>query len=286
MINPSVYQTIVMVLDSLNQDNGNPTAATTIAHKSGLSPLAIDQMFMAWAGVDLHGFLDTLSQGQLRRKLAESADLFAGTNAANQALPAGRSHPCEIRCSLIQRSASLSSRQGRQRGAGLTISHGLYPSPFGTCLLAVSGEQICHLSFVDEGQQWTCLAELRHYWPQAILTADDTMRQQEKIRQIFAPDTDACQQPLSLLLSGTSFQLLVLQALLTLPRGSMISYQGLAETLGHPAATRAVANAVAANPVGFLIPCHRVIRKNGEIHNYCWGRTRKIAMLGWEACRT
>jgi len=284
-MNPIEYQTIAMVLDTLDQDNGEAAAATTIAHKSGLSPLAIDQLFTHWAGVDLRRFLQALSPGQIRRKLAESVELSAGANPLGQAL-AGRSHACDIRCSLLQRHAFLSSRQGRHQGAGLTISHGLYPSPFGTCLLAVSGEQICHLSFVDEGQQRTCLAELRHHWPQAILIADDTMRQHEKIRQIFATDKDARQQPLSLLLSGTSFQLQVWLALLTLPRGSMISYQGLAEYLGHPTATRAVANAVAANPIGFLIPCHRVIRKTGEIHKYRWGSTRKKAMLGWEACRT
>jgi AraC family transcriptional regulator of adaptative response/methylated-DNA-[protein]-cysteine methyltransferase len=282
MINPSAYPAIAMILDSLDQGHGKPAAKTDI-RASDLGPSAMDQLFLQWAGVDLRHFLHTLSPDQIRRKLAASADLFSGANPAEQAL-AGPSHPCAIRCSLIQHSSSRSSPQGRHQGAGLTISHGLYPSPFGTCLLAVSGEQICHLSFVDEGQEPACLAELGQRWPQAILIADDTLAHQAKIRQIFAADGDGCPQPLNLLLSGTSFQLQVWQALLALPRGSMISYQGLARYLGHPAATRAVANGVAANPVGWLIPCHRVIRKNGEIHRYRWGSTRKKAMLGWEAC--
>jgi AraC family transcriptional regulator, regulatory protein of adaptative response / methylated-DNA-[protein]-cysteine methyltransferase len=282
-MNPSEYQTIAMILNTMEQDNGKPLEAT-IAHKSGLSPAAIDLLFMGWAGVDLQHFLHAFNRGQIRRKLEKSAELFARSNPPGQP-SAGRSHACNISCSLIQRHSALASRQGRYQEAGLTISHGLYPSPFGTCLLAVSGEQICHLSFVDAGQEQPCLAELRKHWPQATLMADDTMPHLEKIRQIFAPDQDALQQPLSVLLLGTSFQLQVWQALLTIPWGSIISYQGLAETLGCPAASRAVANAVAANPVSWLIPCHRVIRKTGEIHNYRWGRTRKMAMLGWEACR-
>jgi len=249
-----------------------------VTNITGLSPSAVDQLFVHWAGVDLTHFLHPLRLHQTREKILETANLLAASRLPDEGLT-GRSHACAIRCSLI----SLSCRQHLRQGAGLTIRYGLSPSPFGDCLLAVSGEEISHLSFVDKGQEQLHIEELRRNWPRAVLIAEDTLKGQERIRQIFAPAGADCHEPLRLLLQGTSFQLRVWQALLALPRGSMISYQGLADHLGHPAASRAVANAVAANPISYLIPCHRVISKSGNIHCYRWGGSRKKAMLGWEA---
>jgi AraC family transcriptional regulator of adaptative response/methylated-DNA-[protein]-cysteine methyltransferase len=120
-------------------------------------------------------------------------------------------------------------------------------------------------------------------WPQATIITDNrgctTL-----VERIFSPAGTESLQPLRLLVSGTTFQLKVWQALCVLPRGAMISYEGLAASMGHPTACRAVASAVAANPVSYLIPCHRVVRKSGEIHHYRWGSSRKKMMLGWEAC--
>ena len=167
---------------------------------------------------------------------------------------------------------------------GLTITYGLYPSPFGDCLLAMIGREICHFSFVDEGKLQVHLEELRHNWPQATIIADDGQSGRQMVERIFMPAGVESLDPFSLLLKGTAFQIRVWRALLTLPWGAMISYQGLAAYMGHPTACRAVASAIAANPVGYLIPCHRVIRKSGEIRHYRWGSSRKKAMLGWEVC--
>jgi AraC family transcriptional regulator of adaptative response/methylated-DNA-[protein]-cysteine methyltransferase len=143
--------------------------------------------------------------------------------------------------------------------------------------------EICHLSFVDEGEGRFHLEELRHTWPQATIIAADR-EIGSLVARIFAPGGSDHLQLLRLLVKGTPFQFKVWQALLALPEGAMISYQGLAASMGHPTACRAVASAVAANPVSYLIPCHRVVRKSGEIHHYRWGSSRKKMMLGWEAC--
>jgi AraC family transcriptional regulator of adaptative response/methylated-DNA-[protein]-cysteine methyltransferase len=88
---------------------------------------------------------------------------------------------------------------------------------------------------------------------------------------------------LKLLLRGSAFQLKVWEALLAIPSGEIRSYQEVAAGLGDPAATRAVASAIARNSIGYLIPCHRVIRASGEFSRYRWGGERKQAMIAREA---
>jgi AraC family transcriptional regulator of adaptative response/methylated-DNA-[protein]-cysteine methyltransferase len=276
---PSDYQTVAMILNILDEKGRKRSTEEMIVEKTGLSRAAVDQLFIRWAGVDLTRFLEPLHAQQTRRTLSETAKLLAACGSAAERLT-GRPHGRDIQCSLIV----FSSRQRPQRGAGLTIRHGFSPSPFGDCLVAVSREAICHLCFVEKGQERLHCEELRRNWPLALLLADDTIRDRPAIQSIFAPTKSGDHEPLRLLLQGTTFQLRVWQALLALPQGAMISYQALAGCLGHPTASRAVAGAVAANPIGYLIPCHRVIRKSGELHHYRWGSVRKKAMLGWEAC--
>lgn len=277
---PSDYQTVAIILNILDEKGRERSTEEIIAEKTGLSRAAVDQLFLRWAGVDLTRFLEPLHAQQTRRTLRETAKLLAASGPAAEKLTGGPPAR-DIQCSLI----IVSSRQRPPRGAGLTIRHGLSPSPFGDCLVAVAvnGEAICHLSFIDKGQERLHCEELRRNWPGAILLADETIREHPAIQSIFAPTKSGCHKPLPLLLQGTAFQLRVWQALLALPQGAMISYQRLAEALGQPAASRAVAGAVAANSIGYLIPCHRVIRKSGDLHHYRWGSVRKKAMLGWEA---
>jgi len=277
---PSDYQTVAMILSILDEKGRERSTDTIIAEKTGLSRSAVDQLFIRWAGVDLTRFLEPLHTRQTRRTLRETANLFAASKPATEGLT-GLPHARDIQCSLIV----VSSRQRRPQGAGLTIRHGLFPSPFGDCLVAVSGEAICHLSFAEKGQERLHGEELRQNWPLAVLLADETIRDRPTIQSIFAPAESGGHESLRLLLQGTDFQLRVWQALLALPQSAMISYQALAGRLGHPTASRAVAAAVAANPIGYLIPCHRVIRKSGDLYHYRWGGIRKKAMLGWEACR-
>jgi len=242
----------------------------------GLSREDLDALFQRWGGVDLVSFLQSLTLSQTRKRLQESGSMPAGSRS--QQVSVTGSHlegSCRLRL--------LTSGQGK--GTGSTISHGLYPSPFGDCFLAMTGREICHLSFVDQGRWQTHLEELRRNWPQATIIADDRQDSRRMVERLFTSTGVNPLDPFLLLLQGTDFQLRVWQALLTLPRGAIISYQGLADYMGHPTACRALASAVAANPVGYLIPCHRVIRKSGEIHHYRWGSSRKKAMLGWEACQ-
>jgi AraC family transcriptional regulator of adaptative response/methylated-DNA-[protein]-cysteine methyltransferase len=173
----------------------------------------------------------------------------------------------------------------QQNEAPVHIRHALFPSPFGECLAAWIGSEICWMSFVDEGDTCVHLARLQRIWPLAKIEQAEEARDREQIRQIFTwrhKESLVCQ----VVVSGTPFQFRVWQALTRIQLGAVLSYQDLAALCGNQAACRAVAGAVAANPVSYLIPCHRVIRKSGEIHNYAWGESRKKVMLGWEACQS
>lgn len=170
----------------------------------------------------------------------------------------------------------------KRQGAGLTIWYGIHPTPFGDCLVGLTERGICALRFVSDDAADAAIAELKEEWALAAFVQDDerTAVPLQKIFAVTAPD-----EPFRLLLKGTNFQVQVWRALLNIPSGSVVSYADVAKQLGNPAATRAVASAIAKNPVGYLIPCHRVISKTGKMHQYRWGSARKKAIVGWEAAQ-
>ena len=161
-------------------------------------------------------------------------------------------------------------------GGGMTISWGFGDTPFGRCLLGLSPQGICHLSFSDSP------CDLQREWPGAGLRRDDRAAAElaARIFRRHAPPFPL--PPLRGLVCGTPFQLKVWQLLLHVQHGTLVSYGQLAAASGQPRAARAVGTAVGRNPLAWLIPCHRVIRESGEIGNYHWGRERKQAMLAWE----
>jgi AraC family transcriptional regulator of adaptative response/methylated-DNA-[protein]-cysteine methyltransferase len=172
----------------------------------------------------------------------------------------------------------------KRRGEGVAIHYGFHPTPFGDCLLAQTARGICALRFVGVGERENALAELKREWPLASFAADGEGTG-TAVERLFAPTDGEGKQPFHLYLKGTNFQVQVWQALLAIPEGSLVSYGDVAGAIGRPSAARAAASAVAKNPIGYLIPCHRVISQSGQIHQYRWGSTRKRALVGWEASR-
>jgi AraC family transcriptional regulator of adaptative response/methylated-DNA-[protein]-cysteine methyltransferase len=166
-------------------------------------------------------------------------------------------------------------------GNGLQIWYGIHSTPFGECLIAATPRGICQLHFLDVSEQDAAVQALCLEWPRADVRQEQQMTQ-EICDRIFAPDA-AKTQPLVLWVKGTNFQIQVWRALLKIPFGETTTYQKLAVAIGRPTAGRAVGNAVGRNPVGYLIPCHRVIRESGELGGFRWGLERKTALLSWEA---
>jgi AraC family transcriptional regulator of adaptative response/methylated-DNA-[protein]-cysteine methyltransferase len=167
----------------------------------------------------------------------------------------------------------------------MDITYGVHSSPFGQMLLATTAKGICALRFIGEGGSRGALAELTEEWPKASII-ENPATTNPTADEIFNQGRKSGKHPFHLALRGTNFQVQVWRALLAIPPGTLVSYQDVAGYIGKPAASRAVAGAIARNPIGYLIPCHRVINKAGRFHHYRWGSARKKAIIGWEAART
>jgi AraC family transcriptional regulator of adaptative response/methylated-DNA-[protein]-cysteine methyltransferase len=168
------------------------------------------------------------------------------------------------------------------RGKGVTIRYGFHPTPFGECLLSSTERGVCALRFLTAPSRQAALRELRDEWGAAEFVKDDG-ETGEICQRVFHAASEHPRTPFHLHLCGTNFQLKVWQALLMIPAGSVTNYSDVAAKIGAPNAQRAVGSAVARNPIAYLIPCHRVIRRLGVIGDYRWGHERKQAMIGWES---
>jgi AraC family transcriptional regulator of adaptative response/methylated-DNA-[protein]-cysteine methyltransferase len=253
------------------EDNASrqPDLAEVAAHV-GLSEYHFQRLFTRWAGISPKRFLQFLTKENAKA-------LLASTSVLSAAYEAGLSSPGRLHDLLVQTEA-VSPGEYKSRGAGMDIVYGFHPTPFGECLLALTGRGICFLGFVQGGERAAMLAALRRDWANASLR-EDLSRTGPMVEKIFAPRTG---DPIPLHLRGTNFQLKVWEALLRLPPGTAASYERLAEQVGSVSSARAVGNAVGHNPVAYLIPCHRVLQKSGSFGKYRYGAARKQAILGWE----
>ncbi|APR98742.1 methylated-DNA--[protein]-cysteine S-methyltransferase [Wolbachia endosymbiont of Folsomia candida] len=170
----------------------------------------------------------------------------------------------------------------REYKSSLKIFYGLHSTLFGKCLIGVAQEGICHLSFVDT--EVSSIEVLKKAWPQAQLKQDIVITG-SIIQNVFMGDSTSSEKMFYLFVKGTDFQVKVWQALVSMPKGITTSYENIAHMVGNPKAVRAAANAIANNPIAYLIPCHRVISKSGAIHKYRWGVERKRAILAYEQPR-
>jgi len=266
------YARIEQAIQYLEQNFRRQPELKEIAGSVGLSEYHFQRLFTRWAGISPKRFLQFLTLEYAKQLLAQQNNLLDVTYEAGLSSP-GRLHDLFVTCEAI------TPGQFKKQGEGVTISYGFHPSPFGECLLATTGRGICGLSFVST-QREAALQELERLWPEANLV-EDPAQTRSLAEKIFAPGQNG--KALPVILKGTNFQLKVWQALLKIPPGTMATYDDIAASIGQPGAARAVGNAVARNPVGFLIPCHRVIRKTGVLGRYQWGSARKKAMIGWEA---
>jgi AraC family transcriptional regulator, regulatory protein of adaptative response / methylated-DNA-[protein]-cysteine methyltransferase len=241
-----------------------------IAASVGLSEYHFQRIFTRWAGVSPKRFLQFLTREYIKGLLDHSASLLEATYAAGLSSP-GRLYD------LFVQTEAVTPGEYRSKAAGVEVDYAFHPTPFGECLLGLTSRGICFLSFVQNDRP-SALANLRHTWPGALL-AEAPARTSPAIDRIFSPLSTLS---IPLHLCGTNFQIKVWEALLRLPPAGLTTYQGLAGQIGSPKASRAVGNAVAHNPVAFIIPCHRVLQKTGYFGGYRYGSTRKKAILGWE----
>src|SRR5690606_13629431 len=243
-----------------------------VARHVGVSEYHFQRMFTEWAGVSPKRFLQYLTKEYAKQALRQSADVLAASDAA------GLSAPSRLHDLIVSCEAGTGGEYTRQ-GAGLTIGYGYAEAPFGQAALGWTSRGICYFEFVD-GPPSTLPPGLASSWSRASLQRDDDAAQEWSAR-IFPAAPQAGR--LHVVLRGTNFQLKVWEALLRIAPGRVVSYSQLAAMAGVPNAQRAVGTALAANIVGYLIPCHRVIRESGDISHYRWDVSRKAALLAWEA---
>jgi len=270
----SDYQRVAQAIDYLEVNFRRQPSLDEIAAGVHLSKYHFQRLFKTWAGISPSQFMQYLTIEYAKQQLVASQSVYDAALDAGLS-GAGRLHD------LFVTFEGITPGEYKRRGSGLHITYGFHDTPFGVCLLASTERGICNLTFVPD-DKIDAVKQLKKEWPQADFS-EDGLQTQVIVSQIFSPLPGSQSRPFHLLLKGTNFQINVWRALMAIPAGAMVSYQDVAAYIGQPNATRAVANAIAHNPVGYLIPCHRVIRKSGEVKGYRWGTTRKRAILGWEA---
>ena len=269
------YQRVAAALEFLSSHWESQPDLETIAAQAGLSPFHFQRLFSRWAGISPTRFLGCLTLERAKQALRQGAGVL------DASLEAGLSGPGRLHDLFVSHDATTPGAFKRG-GEGLTIVHGIHPSPFGEALLATTPKGLCALEFLAPGEAAEALETLRNRWPEARLE-ENPARTAGLARQIFDPlARQEASPPLPLHLRGTNFQVRVWRALLEIPPGSVTHYRGLAERLGNPGLARAVGNALASNPLGLLIPCHRVIRGTGVLGEYRWGSARKRLILASE----
>jgi AraC family transcriptional regulator, regulatory protein of adaptative response / methylated-DNA-[protein]-cysteine methyltransferase len=246
----------------------------TIAAEAGLSEFHFNRLFKRWAGVTPRQYLAFVTARAARGALAWEASVLEASYAVGLSGP-GRLHD------LMVTLEGVTPGELKARGSGLTIHYGLTRTPFGEALIASTARGVCHLGFPAHGTERTAVARLQASWPRARLERDDAAASEWALRIWAAPDGNPA--PLKLAVKGTNFQLKVWQALLEVGARAPTTYSGVARAAGASGSERAVGNAVGANPVAWLIPCHNVLRKDGSLGGYHWGEDRKRAMLAWRA---
>lgn len=243
-----------------------------LADAVGMSEFHFQRMFTQWAGVSPKQFLQYLTKEHAKQALRTSSVLDA-------ALASGLSGSSRLH-DLFITYESVTPGEYRSWGNGIQIDYGVHSCQFGYCFLAVTQRGICKLAFFDTDQELSILIkELHNEWKNAVIREAVSVTQ-KTLDLIFNQSHQTGR--LHMLLKGTPFRVQVWQALLNIPEGKLASYQHIAESIGKPSSARAVASAIANNQIGYLIPCHRVIRGTGALSEYRWGKIRKAALIGWE----
>jgi AraC family transcriptional regulator, regulatory protein of adaptative response / methylated-DNA-[protein]-cysteine methyltransferase len=243
-----------------------------IAKTMGMSQSRFEHAFTEWAGTPPKRFLAYLAKEHAKSALTNSKDVLKAAHASGLSGP-GRLHGLMVTHEAVS--------PGEFKTGKFEIIYGIHSSPFGKCLIGITKRGVCHLSFLDDGNEQKAINRINQSWPNAMLLKDEK-KTAEYVKNIFAPGNKPRKRPIHLLIKGTNFQIKVWEALLAIPDGRLSNYSQIARSAGFPKAARAVGTACGNNSIAYLIPCHRVLTSSGGIGGYRWGTGRKEAILAWE----
>lgn len=277
MSNDLNYERIAKAIGYLEENFKLQPDLDAVAEKVHLSPFHFQRLFTEWAGISPKRFLQFLTVDYLKEKLYKSPNLIQAAEAAGLS---GQSRVYDLFTTL----EAVTPQEYKESGGGLRIEYGLHETPFGNAVIGVTERGICWLSFVPMGAEPQAeVSQMKQHWHNSLFHQDQILTQ-SFIKKIFFTLSDK-NQKLHILVKGTNFQVKVWEALLKLPLGSVTTYQNIAEQINNPKALQAVGSAVGANHIAYLIPCHRVIRKDGILGEYRWESTRKKGIIGWEMAK-
>jgi AraC family transcriptional regulator, regulatory protein of adaptative response / methylated-DNA-[protein]-cysteine methyltransferase len=263
------YQRISSAIEFIHQHlRQQPTLDEVAAHLH-LSPAHCQRLFKRWAGVSPKRFLQCLTLQHAKSLLANSASVL------ETSLELGLGSPSRVYDHFVQLEA-ITPGEFKRMGEGMEIRYGYGDTPYGEAFLAWTARGICQLVFVMDNPHDE-VSQLQCQWPAAMLREEND-NARARLDHLFGNNSQPGTASVPLLVKGSAFQLAVWRALLNIPVGHVASYQQIAKTIGKPSAVRAVGTAIGANPVAWLIPCHRVIRSSGGPGGYRWGLERKLAM--------
>jgi AraC family transcriptional regulator of adaptative response/methylated-DNA-[protein]-cysteine methyltransferase len=269
------YEVVRRCIEKISLDYRDQPSLEALAEAVGETPTGLQKLFTRWAGLSPKAFLQAVTLDHARKLLDQGMPLLETSFEVGMSGP-GRLHD------LFVTHEAMSPGDYKSRGAGLTIRYGFHLSPFGVALIMVTDRGLAGLAFNDAGSERAAFADMSSRWPNATYVEDMAATAPYAAR-IFDPAKWRGDQPLRVVMIGTDFQLRVWEALLRIPMGHARSYSAIASQIGAPAASRAVGAAIGANPLSFVVPCHRAVGKSGALTGYHWGLTRKRAILGWEA---
>jgi AraC family transcriptional regulator of adaptative response/methylated-DNA-[protein]-cysteine methyltransferase len=269
------YERVAEAINYIQLNIKNQPNLDEVAEKVNLSPFHFQRLFTDWAGISPKKFLQYLSLDYAKGILKEKRSTLFDTAFETGLSGTSRLHDLFINIE------GMTPAEYKNGGKALEINYSFAESPFGNIIVASTAKGICHLAFADNRED--AFDELLLQFPNATYRQMVDMAQQNALF-VFKKDWSQL-DGIKLHLKGTGFQLKVWEALLKIPMGGLNTYSGISQTIQMPTASRAVGSAIGANPVAFLIPCHRVIKSTGEFGQYHWGPTRKTAMIGWEAAQ-
>lgn len=277
------YNTVSRVISYCVQHSRNASGTTHVAEiieHIGHSEAQLEALFQRWAGLDTTTFLAAVTTDHARNMLRGSVSLLQMSHEL------GLDGPARLHDLLIDYEV-ISTSDLKQVRDPMILRFGFHDTPFGLGLIVVVNERICGLGFCnDTSGQNALIEDMMSRWPHATYEHDPTTTLPYAQHTFTSSERhQKSAEPVKILLMGTEFELRVWEALLEVPVGRAVTYSDLAEHLGNANANRAVGSAVGRNPISFVVPCHRVLRKDASLGGYHWGLERKLAMHCWEAGR-
>ncbi len=266
------YNVVRRAMDTIDDAGGRQLSLEELAGKLDMSAAHFQRIFTRWAGVSPKKYQQYLTLDHAKALMAER---FTTLEAAHEVGMSGTSRLHD----LFVNWEAMSPGEYARRGEGLTIRYGWFDSPFGRALVMGTDKGICGLAFAQETGDQAAMDDMQARWPQATFT-QDAAALGNWVQAAFGQSGQT-----RLHMIGAPFQIKVWEALLQIPSGQVTTYSEIAAAIGNPRAARAVGTAVGKNPVSWLIPCHRALRKSGALGGYHWGLPLKRALLAWEGAR-